>query len=153
MNQPWHATATLETLRSILEAAVEVRHVVSRRTGLSAVELAALEQLSHGPVGPGALARHLDVTSAAATGIVDRLSRRGHLERVADDADRRRTQLHITQSARDEVQRHLRPMFAGLARLDAELTDDERAVVERYLTGVLACLDGVIEAPEPAPRG
>jgi DNA-binding MarR family transcriptional regulator len=148
LNQPWHATATLETLRSILEAAVEIRQVVSRRTGLSPVELAALEQLSHGPVGPAALARRLDVTGAAATGIVDRLSRRGHLDRVADATDRRRTQLHITDSAQEEVQRHLRPLFAGLARLDAELGADERAVVEHYLEGVLACLEDVIEAPE-----
>lgn len=147
MQQAWHATATLTTLRRLLEAAVEIRHVVSRRTGLSEVELAALEQLSHGPVGPGALARHLDVTSAAATGIVDRLSRRGHLDRVADLTDRRRTQLHITASAREEVQRHLRPMFQRLAQLDAELTTEERVVVERYLSGVLAAIEAALASP------
>lgn len=146
--RPWHATATLETLRSLLEAGVRVRHVVSRRASLSEVELATLERLSHGPVGPAALARHLDVTSAAATGIVDRLSRRGHLERVADEDDRRRTQLHITESATGEMQRHLAPMFHGLARLDAEFSPEERAVVERYLRGALAAIEAVIAEPE-----
>lgn len=145
----WHATATLETLRSLLEAGVRIRHAVSRRAALSEVELATLERLSHGPVGPAALARHLEVTSAAATGIVDRLSRRGHLDRVPDEADRRRTQLHLTDSARGEMQRHLLPMFQGLARLDAEFSDEERAVVERYLRGALECLEAVIgEQPE-----
>lgn len=145
-DQAWHATATLETLRSLLEAAARIRHEVSRRAHLSDVELATLERLSHGPIGPGELARHLDVTSAAATGIVDRLSRRGHLERVPDETDRRRTQLHITTSATGEVQRHLRPMFEGLARLDAEFDDEERAVVERYLRGALAAVEAAIEA-------
>ncbi len=148
-SRPWHATESLETLRTLLEAAARLRHVVARRAGLSEVELAALERLSHGPVGPGALARHLDVTSAAATGIVDRLSRRGHLDRVPDETDRRRTQLHITDSATAEVQRHLAPMFAGLARLDAGLSPDERAVVERYLRGALECIEVVVADPAP----
>lgn len=150
-DRPWHVSPTLETLRSLLDAGVRIRHVVGRRASLSEVELAALERLSHGPVGPAALARHLEVSSAAATGIVDRLSRRGHLDRVPDEADRRRTQLHLTGSGRGEMQRHLLPMFQGLARLDAEFTDEERAVVERYLRGALECLEAVIEE-EPEER-
>lgn len=150
--RPWHATPTLETLRSLLEAGVRIRHVVSRRAALSEVELATLERLSHGPAGPGALARHLEVTSAAATGIVDRLSRRGHLERVPDEADRRRTQLHLTDAGRGEMQRQLEPMFQGLARLDAEFSAEERAVVERYLRGALECVEAVIEGLDPPGR-
>lgn len=147
-DQQWHATATLVTLRSLLEAAARIRHEVSRRASLSDVELATLERLSHGPIGPAELARHLDVSTAAATGIVDRLSRRGHLERVPDEDDRRRTQLHITTSATGEVQRHLRPMFEGLARLDAGFDDAERAIVERYLRGALEAVEAAIAAPE-----
>lgn len=148
----WHSTGTLHTLRLLLEAAVEVRHTVCRRTGLSEVELATLEQLSHGSVGPAALARRLAVTSAAATGIVDRLHGRGHVERSADPHDRRRTQLHLTESGRQEMRRQLMPMFAGLAQVDAGFTDEERAVVERYLRGALASVERVIgEGPEQAP--
>lgn len=148
----WHATETLQTLRLLLEAAVEVRHAVCRRTGLSEVELAALEQLSHGSVGPAALARRLDVTSAAATGIVDRLHGRGHVDRSPDPHDRRRTQLHLTESGRQEMRRQLMPMFAGLAQVDADFTDEERAVVERYLRGALASVERVLdEAPSPLP--
>lgn len=143
----WHESPTLDALRDLLEAAVRIRHVVARRADLSEIELATLERLSHGPIGPAALARQLDVSAAAATGIVDRLSQRGHVERVADPADRRRTQLHISESATAEVQRHLMPMFVGLARVDAELSPEERDVVERYLRGVLETLEDVIRAP------
>lgn len=144
---PWHATRTLDVLRSLLEAGTRIRHVVAQRAALSEVELAALEVLSHGPIGPAALARHLDVSSAAATGIVDRLNRRGHLDRVPDQQDRRRTQLHLTPTASAEMQRHLLPMFEGLAALDASFGDEERAVVERYLRGALDSLEAVIDAP------
>lgn len=148
----WHESPTLETLRSLLEAAVRIRHVVASRAELSELELATLERLSHGPIGPAALARQLDVSGAAATGIVDRLSRRGHVERVPDPDDRRRTQLHISNAATVEVQRHLGPMFLGLARLDAGFSPEERQVVERYLRGALDALAAVMDAPSGPER-
>ncbi len=143
----WHTTPTMEALRLLLQAGVRIRRVVSRRTGLSELELAALEHVDRGTAGPAALARQLEVSSAAATGIVDRLSRRGHLERAPDASDRRRTRLLLTDSANAEVQQHLGPMFAGLAQLDASFSEEERAIVERYLRGVLDCLDEVIAEP------
>lgn len=148
----WHESPTLDALRSLLEAAVRIRHVVARRADLSEIELATLERLSHGPIGPAALARELDVSGAAATGIVDRLSGRGHVERVADPDDRRRTQLHISESATAQVQQHLGPMFLGLARLDADFTAEQRSVIERYLRGALDALDAVI-AQAPSTDG
>lgn len=140
----WHASGSLEALRDLLRAAVQVRQAVSRRTGLSEVELASLEELSHHSVGPAALARELDVSTAAATGIIDRLSGRGHVERVPDPDDRRRTQLHLTASGRAEARSHLAPMFTRLAELDAGFSDEELDVVERYLRGALAALGAVI---------
>ncbi|GAA4820099.1 MarR family winged helix-turn-helix transcriptional regulator [Nocardioides caeni] len=140
----WHESGSLEALRDLLRAAVQVRQTVSRRAGLSEVELASLEELSLHSVGPAALARQVDVSTAAATGIIDRLSSRGHVERVPDPDDRRRTQLHLTESGSAEMRRHLLPMFTRLAALDADFTAAELAVVERYLRSALDALDAVI---------
>lgn len=146
----WHASATLEVLRDLLQAAVDVRHTVSRRAGLSEVELATLEELSRHSIGPAALARRLDVSTAAATGIIDRLSSRGHVERTPDQDDRRRTQLRLTSTGSAEARRHLQPMFSRLAELDASFEPEELAIVERYLRGALAALESVSEpASEP----
>ena len=38
----------------------------------------------------------------------------------------------------------MRPMFVGLAEIEATLTDDERAVIERYLRGATAALQGLM---------
>ena len=39
-------------------------------------------------------------------------------------------------------------MFEGLARLDAEFSDAERAIVERYLRGALEAVEAAIATPE-----
>jgi DNA-binding MarR family transcriptional regulator len=145
----WANSESLRALRAVTDAAVRVRPVVAKAAGLSHSELVALEHLMAGPLGPGELARRLEVTTAAATGIVDRLAARGHIDRVADAADRRRTAVHITESGRAEVYQRLMPMFAALQALDDQLSDAERAVVARYLGGVAAAFEAVAG---PGPR-
>ncbi|WP_397204330.1 MarR family winged helix-turn-helix transcriptional regulator, partial [Nocardioides sp.] len=67
------------------------------------------------------------------TGIVDRLARHGHVTRAPHDQDRRRTQVLVTASGREEVLQRLLPMFRALRTLDESFDESERAVVERYL--------------------
>lgn len=118
-----------------MEEGGRVRRAVARRAGLSDTELTTLEHLVRGPLQPGEVARVLDVSSAASTGIVDRLEGRGHVERRPHAEDRRRTEVHVTGSGREDLLAHLLPMFVRLRELDASFTDEERAVVERYLLG------------------
>ena len=72
---------TLLALRDLVAAGSRVNHTVARRAGLSATELVTLEHLSREQIGPAEVARRLEVSTAAATGIVDRLVSRGHVER------------------------------------------------------------------------
>lgn len=139
----WHTTPSLLALREVLARSALVRRVVARRAGLGDSELAALERIAVRPAGPAELASLIDVTRAAATGIVDRLVERGHAERRPHEADRRRTEVVATESGRAEARTHLLPMFTALAELDASFSDEEREVVARYLTGVLGALDAV----------
>ena len=126
-------TTTLQLLRELIDAAQRSGPALARRTKLTHNELTALEQLTRHQWGPGELADHLGVTSAAASGIVDRLVSRGHVERRPHAADGRRTQVVLTDSGRQEVLGHLMPMFLALDELDRSLTEEERAVVDRYL--------------------
>lgn len=141
--QGWEETASLEALRHLVVAGGRVNHVVSRRAGMSLTELATLEHLTREQIGPAEIARRLEVSTAAATGIVDRLVAHGHVERRPDPDDRRRTQLVLTESGRREVIGQLLPMFIALDRLDRSFTDDERAVVERYLRGAIEAFEEV----------
>ncbi|PKH38268.1 DNA-binding transcriptional regulator, MarR family [Nocardioides alpinus] len=135
---------TLLALRDLVAAGGRVNHVVSRRAGLSETELVTLEHLSREQIGPAEVARRLEVSTAAATGIVDRLVARGHVERRPHDLDRRRTDLHITDSGRGEVVGHLMPMFVALDRHDASFTEEEKVIVERYLRGATQAIERVL---------
>ncbi len=146
----WEQTGALQALRAAVAAAGRVRHVIARRAGLSETDLVAMEHLLEEPVGPGELARRLDVTTAAATGLVDRLARRGHVERRPHERDRRRTTVEVTPSGREEVLAHLLPMFLALDRLDRSFSAEERAVVERYLRGAAAAFAEVEATPPPS---
>ena len=110
--------------------------------------MTTLDHLSRAPLGPAEVARLLGVSTAASTGIVDRLVDRGHAERKPHPEDRRRIEVHLTDSGRSEILEQLRPMFAGLAGLDAAFDEDELAVVERYLRGAIDALRAVIH-PRP----
>ena len=142
----WDASGTLVALRELLTTGARVNHVVARRAGISDTELVTLEHLSREQIGPAEVARRLEVSTAAATGIVDRLVSRGHVERRPHTADRRRTELVLTDSGRGEVVGHLLPMFVALDRLDREFGEGERATIERYLRGAIAAFEQVLEA-------
>ncbi|WP_431473246.1 MarR family winged helix-turn-helix transcriptional regulator [Ornithinimicrobium sp. W1665] len=131
----WERSETLDALRSLLDTSRRATPALARRAELSHNEAAVLEHIMDEPTGPTELAQRLGVTSAAASGIVDRLVARGHVERQPHPSDRRRTVVVVvaTGSGREEMLGHLMPMFVDLARLDQDLSADEREVVLRFL--------------------
>lgn len=129
----WHQTETLDALRQLLDTSRRATPALARRAGLSHIEIAVMEHLFAEPLGPSELAQRLGVTTAAMSGIVDRLQARGHVAREPHPTDGRRTAVVATVTGREEMLGYLMPMFLGLAEADSDLTDDERAVVLRYL--------------------
>lgn len=129
----WQRSEALEALRQLLDSSRRSAPALARKAGLTHTELAALEHVFAEPIGPSELAQRIGVTSAAATGIVDRLEKRGHVLRQPHPTDRRRTAVVCTPSGREEIVGHLMPMFRDLAELDASMTEEERQVVLRFL--------------------
>lgn len=140
----WQPAETLTALQQLIDLAGTAPAAVARRAGLSTSELHALRHLADQPMGPAALARTLGVTTAASSGVVDRLVAHGHAERVPHAGDGRRTEVHITDTGRAEVLGHLGPMFRSLAELEATMTAEERSAVERYLAGAVAALRTIL---------
>ena len=108
---------------------------MARRTGLGLSEMSALEHLQHAHEGltPTELGKRLSLSSGAITALVDRLERTGHVERRPNPADRRSSVVLPVPEGLEEAGRHLRPVAAELLEKSAELTDEERAAVGRYL--------------------
>ena len=135
---------TLQLIMELTDVSGLLPHAIARRTGLSESELHSLRHLLAGPLGPNDLARTLGVTSAASSGIVDRLESRGHVSRQAHPTDKRRTVVVISDSGRTEILAELRPMFEGLVAADARLNDDDRQVVDAYLRDIIAAMRTVM---------
>ena len=108
---------------------------MARRTGLGLSEMAALEHLqhSHGRLTPTELGRRPSLSSGAVTALVDRLERTGHVERRPNPADRRSSVVLPMPEGLEEAGRHFVPVAADLLEKTAELTDEEREAVGKYL--------------------
>lgn len=137
-------SATLKALHQLTTLSAQVAPIVARRASLTHNELRALELLIDEPMGPGELARLLGVSSAAASGIIDRLEARGHAQRTSHESDGRRTSVTLSDSGRREVVSHLMPMFRELAVLDASLSEEERQAVDRFLEGAIRALRSIL---------
>src|SRR5918997_2335054 len=108
---------------------------MARRTGLGLSEMSALEHLqhAHGGLTPTELGRRLSLSSGAITALVDRLERTGHVERRPNPAHRRNSVGPSGPEGLEEAGGHLVPVAADLLEKTAELTDEERAAVGKYL--------------------
>ncbi len=102
--------------------------------GMGPSDLEALEHLmTGGPQGPVELGARLGLRSASATALVDRLESMGHVERQRHPSDRRRLVVVPTEHAVREAGAALQPLIDGLDDAASGMSEDEQAVVRRYL--------------------
>ena len=98
----------------------------------------------------GRLGEAVELRSASVTALIDRLERVGHLRRVRDPEDRRRVSLEMSDAAMAAGAAH----FGGLQReLTAAMggySDEELAVVRRFLTEMTEVIVAH-EGPQPPP--
>ena len=85
------------------------------------------------PLTAGGLGGAVSLSSASVTALVDRLERAGHVRRVRDPADRRRVVLEMSESAMAAGGRFFGGLQRDLVAAMADYTDEELAVVRRFL--------------------
>jgi DNA-binding MarR family transcriptional regulator len=83
---------------------------------------------------PGWLGGQLRLNSAAVTALVDRLDRLGYVERLRDDADRRRVRLIVTERAVALGWSFFGPLITQLVTATQDYSNTELATVHRFLT-------------------
>jgi DNA-binding MarR family transcriptional regulator len=113
-----------------------LRHAAAtaKRMGLEASELAALEHLqAGGAINQKRLGERLSMSPGAITAMIDRLQRRGYVERIPNPEDRRSALVNITKAGLEESLRHLWPYIEDMKGVEAGFSEEERAVVARFL--------------------
>lgn len=133
------------------ETAMRARTRASMRmneTDLMALRHLLREKHAGRPVRAIDLARHLHISSASVTALVDRLVRDGHAQREPHPTDRRTLIIAPTSHSDEEVRATLGKMHQSMLGLVDSLTDRERVIVARFLKGMT---EAVEEATEDEP--
>jgi DNA-binding MarR family transcriptional regulator len=130
-------------LREMAEAMDGLQDDYARAVGLHVTDLDAVTHLHGGgePLTMRELGQRLQLTAGAVTGLVDRLERSGHVTRVADAHDRRRTRLRLTPKAVTMTDRFFADLAARTLVVLDRFDDDGLAVIESFLEQLPAVLD------------
>src|SRR3712207_5746539 len=123
-----------DLVRQYTSAVLRHAAATAKRMGLEASELAALEHLqAAGPMTHKRLGERLSMSPGAITSMVDRLESRGYVERIPNPEDRRSALVRITKRGLEESLRHLWPYIEEMKDVEEGFSEEERAVVARFL--------------------
>ncbi len=112
-----------------------------RRIKIGLAEVAALEQIQvSGELSPGALGVILSMPSASVTALLDRLEGKKMITRKPNARDRRSLLVSLTPVAMQKASLDLLPVSEAMTKVAAAMTEEERAVVARYLEAVNNCM-------------
>ncbi|WP_326691179.1 MarR family transcriptional regulator [Streptomyces sp. NBC_01795] len=130
-----------EIATSLVRLSHLVDHVfadVCRDFDLTQQQAQLLCMLIDGPVGMTELSRLLHVEKSSLTGLVDRVERRGLVERVRADNDRRAFRIALTTTGAELADDSHAAMCARLEALGQELGQRERETLNSGISCVLA---------------
>ncbi len=145
--------AATAALRELILAGEHYRLAAATHLDLTVNESRAISYLlARGSLGQTDLAQALGLTTSSTTTLVDRLERRGLVERVPDTVDRRRSTVRIPDSGMEQVGqvRDWMPhTFDALDPTTLPAVTDVLTTIAEALRGVAAD----IHAAEPGARG
>ncbi|HWU65173.1 MAG TPA: MarR family transcriptional regulator [Ensifer sp.] len=111
---------------------------VANKLGLITAEHRCLKALLDGAKTAGALAQASGLTPAAATSMIDRLEKRGFVERQRDGADRRKVLVAMTKPASDTLGKFYQPMTVDAAAMLANFAPADLSIIEKFVENALA---------------
>lgn len=90
----------LITLRQITRGIDLHSQKLIKKYGLTGPQLLILKELSTTPgITPSALARRLSISQATVTSMIDRLARKGYVQRVRDTEDKRKVRIRLCEQS------------------------------------------------------
>lgn len=138
----------LIALRQIIRATDLYSRKLSKVAGLTAPQLLILQAIaSRGEMTMGDIATEVSVSQATVTTILDRLEKRGLIERKRGERDKRRVYAYLTPSGRDIMERAPTPLQDEFMARFERLEDWEQSLILSSLQRVAAMMNaGDIDA-------
>lgn len=132
-------------LQEVGQGMTRLSQEMSESSGLHITDVGAMSVLSRHrepPMTIGELRRHLGLSPAAMTKLVDRLEAAGHVRRAPDATDRRRICLEVTEKA-DVLASEALSHFMEHVRISLRKYDDASLeAAERFLSDIRDALPG-----------
>ncbi|CAI9387038.1 MarR family transcriptional regulator [Microbacterium sp. T2.11-28] len=125
---------------------------IRSETGMSDNEIAIIryllrERSDEHEVMPSQISRHLGISSASTTALIDRLERAGMVERISHPTDRRSILVAATDLAAERIASTHDAFEQRLLDLTSNLGDVERHDVIAYLTALAEAADATATGP------
>jgi DNA-binding MarR family transcriptional regulator len=140
------ANDVLLAVRALSDALDRMNGEMKLGMDMNATDLAALrmlivrEQLGQS-VSPHEMARHLRISTASTTKLLDRLSVAGHVERHPHPHDRRARVVVLTDHSRREFLRHLAQRLEAMRAVTDGYDDGALRVSARFIEEVARAVD------------
>jgi DNA-binding MarR family transcriptional regulator len=109
--------------------------------GLGPADLRCLDWLADGPKTAGELARATALTPAATTALVDRLARKGYVERYRSAEDRRQVLVRMTTEGTKRTMKLYGPLVDEGQQQLAGVSDRQLRHMHRYLEAITELTD------------
>jgi DNA-binding MarR family transcriptional regulator len=137
---------TLVAIRALSDALERMHSGMKGDMEMNASDVAALRMMimreQRGQaVSPHDIARHLRISTASTTKLLDRLTESGHVERRPHPSDRRARIVVLTDESRATFHRHFGERLQMMRRVAMAYDDDELRVINRFLDELSGVLD------------
>jgi DNA-binding MarR family transcriptional regulator len=114
---------------------------VGRHLGLGPADLRCLDWLVDGPKTAGQLSSATGLRPAATTALIDRLEKKGWVERIRSAADRRQVLVQMTAEGQERTWAAYRPMVEEGTSLLDRFTVAELDLMRRHLDAIRELTD------------
>ena len=113
---------------------------LERHARARALDVAVIEQREQ-PVSPHDLARHLRISTASTSKMLDRLATSGHIERRPHPRDRRARIVALTDTSRRAFFTHFGQHLSAMRAVAERYSDEDLATIGRFMGEIADAVD------------
>ncbi|MBZ4485934.1 MarR family transcriptional regulator [Microbacterium sp. cx-55] len=110
-------------------------------TDLAALRMLIIREQRDQAVSPHDIARHLRISTASTTKLIDRLAETGHVVRQPHPRDGRARLIALTEKSRSEFRLHFRDSVGAMRGVAEEFSASDLAIVSGFLERLSAAID------------